>query len=127
MRSLPVLLTIALFGESFCRATDWPQFRGPKCSGVSATKELLPGKIGPNTNVIWKTALPPGHSSPVVVGERVYLTAERDKRLLTVALDCKDGRVLWEREAPARALESIHAIGSHAQSTPAADKERVIA
>jgi outer membrane protein assembly factor BamB len=122
---------IALFAAasiigSLCRASDWPQFRGPNCSGISAAKERLPDKIGPHTNVVWKTTLPPGHSSPVVVGERIYLTAERDKRLLTLALDCKDGRVLWEREAPAHALETIHAIGSHAQSTPAADNERVI-
>jgi outer membrane protein assembly factor BamB len=125
MRSLPLLLLFPLLAAA-AEATDWPQFRGPNCSGISAAKERLPDKIGPNTNVVWKTALPPGHSSPVIVGGRIYLTAVRDERLLTLALDCKDGRVLWEREAPARALETIHAIGSHAQSTPAADSERVI-
>src|SRR5579875_966673 len=131
MHSLPAWLIVPLLAaadgaNSPIRASDWPQFRGPNCSGISAAKERLPDKIAPSTNVVWKIALPPGHSSPVVVGERIYLTAERDKRLWTLALDCKDGRVLWEREAPARALEAIHAIGSHAQSTPAADNERVI-
>src|SRR6185312_7887696 len=70
--------------------------------------------------------LPPGHSSPVVAGDRIYLTAERAKRLFTLALDRKDGRILWEAEAPARALEQVHRIGSHAQPTPAADNERVV-
>ncbi len=131
MHSLPAWLIVPLLAaadgaNSPIRASDWPQFRGPNCSGISAAKERLPDKIAPSTNVVWKIALPPGHSSPVVVGERIYLTAERDKRLWTLALDCKDGRVLWEREAPARALEAIHAIGSHAQSTPAADHEHVI-
>lgn len=108
------------------RASDWPQFRGPNCAGRAADDARLPAKIGPNTGVLWKTALPPGHSSPIVVGGRVYLTAVRQKRLLTLALDRENGKVLWEAEAPARSLETVHRIGSHAQSTPAADGERVI-
>ncbi|MBI1916595.1 MAG: PQQ-binding-like beta-propeller repeat protein [Planctomycetes bacterium] len=108
------------------RASDWPQFRGPNASGRTPDDTRLPADIGPTTNVLWKTALPPGHSSPVVVGDRVYLTAIRQKRLLTLALDRKDGRILWEAEAPAPALEQVHRIGSHAQPTPTADTERVI-
>jgi outer membrane protein assembly factor BamB len=119
------MLGAALFSPPL-HAGDWPQFRGPNCSGRGAAGERLPEKIGPDANVLWKIALPPGHSSPVVVGERIYLTAERDKKLWTLALDRKEGRVLWEREAPARSLEAIHSIGSHAQSTPAADNERVV-
>jgi outer membrane protein assembly factor BamB len=107
-------------------AADWPQFRGPNCSGRAATDAPLPAEIGPATNVVWKTALPPGHSSPVVAGDRVYLTAERERKLLTIALDRQDGRVLWEAEAPSAALEKIHKIGSHAQPSPAADGERVV-
>ncbi len=120
-----VFLTMG-FRTPGIRAADWPQFRGPNCSGRAADREHLPEKIGPSTNVLWKTALPPGHSSPVVVGERLYLTAVRDKRLLTLALDRKDGRLLWERQALARTLETIHNIGSHAQPSPAADGERVV-
>jgi outer membrane protein assembly factor BamB len=123
-------IVIALLGAALLapplRSSDWPQFRGPNCSGLCPDNASLPDKVGPNTNVIWKIALPPGHSSPVVVGDRIYLTAEREKGLLTLALDRKDGRLLWERTAPSNALETIHAIGSHAQSSPAADNERVI-
>jgi outer membrane protein assembly factor BamB len=130
MRKIVRLIgVIIVTGISFTvevRASDWPQFRGPNCSGRAAGDERLPDRIGPNRNVLWKTALPPGHSSPVVAGDRVYLTAERDKKLFTVALDRKDGRVLWEVEAPARELEAIHGIGSHAQPSPAADGERVV-
>ena len=43
---------------------DWPQFRGPNASGVSDTVGL-PSEFGPSKNVVWKTALPAGHSSPV--------------------------------------------------------------
>jgi outer membrane protein assembly factor BamB len=120
-----MLLGAALFAHDL-HASDWPQFRGPNCSGRCPHTGHLPDKIGPNANVLWKTALPPGHSSPVVVGDRIYLTAVREKALLTLTLDRKNGRILWERKAPSKALEAIHAIGSHAQSSPAADNERVV-
>src|SRR2546421_5852799 len=121
-----LMLLAAMPLAPHARASDWPQFRGPNGSGRAATDARLPAETGPTTNVLWKTALPPGHSSPVVAGGRVYLTAVRNKRLLTLALDVKDGRILWEAEAPARALEKVHRIGSHAQPTPAADAERVV-
>jgi outer membrane protein assembly factor BamB len=108
------------------RGADWPQFRGPGGSGRAATAEKLPAEIGPETNVVWKIALPPGHSSPVVVGKQVYLTAVRGEQLLTMALDRLTGKVLWEVEAPHDKLEAIHRIGSYAQPTPAADGQRVV-
>ncbi|MBM4072314.1 MAG: pyrrolo-quinoline quinone [Planctomycetes bacterium] len=108
------------------RASDWPQFRGPGGSGQPSDAAPLPEAIGPATNVIWKTALPPGHSSPIGVGRRVYLTGVRQQRLVVIALDRASGRIVWEVETPARKLEKVHKIGSHAQSTPVADEERVI-
>lgn len=117
-------LTVSLAMAS--RAADWPQFRGPNCSGLPSKDVPLPAEIGPNSNLIWKTALPPGHSSPAVVGDRIYLAGVRQKRLVTIAVDRKTGRILWEVEIPAPALEKVHKIGSHAQSTPVADQERVI-
>jgi outer membrane protein assembly factor BamB len=122
--ALTLSLTAALAPQA--RAADWPQFRGPNCSGRAAPDAPLPVEIGPTTNVVWKTALPPGHSSPVVAGERIYLTAARDRKLLTIALDRRDGRILWEAEAPTRQLEKHHKIGSFAQCSPAADGERVV-
>src|SRR5206468_3094434 len=60
------------------RAGDaWPQFRGPNGTGRAASDAPLPAQIGPETNVLWKADVPPGHSSPVVFGDRVYLTAAR--------------------------------------------------
>jgi outer membrane protein assembly factor BamB len=122
--AITVLAALTFVGRA--PASDWIQFRGPNCSGLPVNDAPLPSEIGPTTNVLWKTPLPRGHSSPVVVGDRVYLTAVREKRLLTVSLERKTGRVVWEAHAPARSLEKVHKIGSHAQSTPAADHERVI-
>src|SRR5918992_2561270 len=55
-------------------AEDWVQFRGPNGSGVSVSTGL-PEEFGPEKNVVWKTALPPGHSSPVLTRDRIFVTA----------------------------------------------------
>ena len=70
---------------------SWPCFRGPK-AGVAVGDQKLPAEIGPDKNVIWKTPLPPGHSSPIVFGERIFLNAVRDKELLVIALDRRTGK-----------------------------------
>jgi outer membrane protein assembly factor BamB len=106
-------------------AADWPQFRGDG-SGRAAGKNAYPAEIGPAKNVLWKTDLPPGHSSPVIVGDRIYLTAVKEKKLVTIGLDRDSGKILWTVEAPSKKLEDIHKIGSHAQSSPCADAERVV-
>jgi outer membrane protein assembly factor BamB len=104
----------------------WPQFRGPGGRGLAAGAGALPAEIGPDTNVVWKTALPPGHSSPVIGGDRIYLTAADGEKLLTLALERASGKVLWKAEAEHEELEEIHTIGSHAQSSPATDGERMV-
>jgi len=110
-------------------AADWPQFRGPNASGV-ADGSPLPEKIGPERNLIWKVEIPVGHSSPVIVGERIYLTGVRvegeKKRLVTFALNRVNGGLLWERDAPHKSLEKVHQVGNHAQPTCAADADGVV-
>ena len=64
-------------GELF--AQDWTQFRGPNAVGVAPDSVKLPTQIGPESNVVWKIDLPPGHSSPIVVHDHIYVTAVRDK------------------------------------------------
>lgn len=123
--SLIVFFAVVVFPR-FGMAADWPQFRGPNGSSRATGDAPLPAKIDPKTNVIWKTELPPGHSSPVLIGDRIYLTAIREKQLLTMGLDRKTGKVLWTAEAPAKTLEKVHRIGSLVQPTPAADGEGVV-
>ncbi len=108
-------------------AADWPQFRGPNASGVAAggSSVVFPEKLGRDVNVRWKTPLPPGISSPCVIGDRIYLTAVREAKLLTVAIARDTGKLLWEKTAPADRLEEVHQIGSAATSTPASDGDRV--
>jgi len=119
-----------LFGlscASTCHAEEtWVRFRGPNGSGVPSEQTETPTEIGPETNVLWKTSLPPGHSSPILTAKQVFVTAVNDERLYTIALDRVDGSVLWQKEARHAGLEEIHSIGSHAQPTPATDGETVV-
>lgn len=108
------------------QASDWPQFRGTNGASVDPSTAKLPQEIAPEQNQIWKTTLPPGHSSPIVVGDRIFVTAVRDKKLWTIGLDRRTGTIQWESEAPYEKLEAIHRIGSFAQATPCADGEVVI-
>jgi outer membrane protein assembly factor BamB len=117
---------LAATSISIACAGDWPGFRGPNASGLAVNCSSLPAEIGPEQNVVWKVALPPGHSSPVVVGNRIFLTAERDGHLLTMGLDRATGRTLWQSEANYQKLEEIHEIGSHVQCTPASDGTFVV-
>ena len=107
-------------------ALRWPQFRGPSGSGI-ADSEKPPVRFGAETNVLWQVALPPGASSPCIWDNRIFLTTFSDGKLATVCLDRLDGRVLWQRSAPAEKIESFHPTeGSPASATPATDGKRVV-
>jgi outer membrane protein assembly factor BamB len=131
MRSI-VILALALTAVS-TRADDpkppaaWPQFRGPGGSGVAPDGVPFPAKFGPEQNVLWKTALPVGHSSPCVWGDRIFLTCfdPKLKSLETIALDRRTGAIVWRRPANAPAIETVHQISNPATATPATDGERV--
>src|ERR1051326_3630992 len=85
-------------------ANDWPQFRGPHGSGV-ATNSDLPLLFGPNSNVLWKTQLPSGHSSPVISGDKIFLTAFENNELQTLCLNRRDGQVLWKKSVAPEKIE----------------------
>src|ERR671912_2031584 len=99
-----VLIALIAFVLAAPPDTDWSRFRGPNGSGISTTKGL-PVEFGPEKNVIWKVALPQGYSSPIIHGNRIFLTALRDDNLVTLAVDRTNGKILWEREAPRTRVE----------------------
>jgi len=116
-----IALSLCLFAA---RGEDWPQFRGPGGRAVSETANPPVG-FSPTSNLLWKVAIPEGVSSPVVVGDRIFLTAdapkgietldptgifpaeEAGKAVETLAFDRKDGRLLWRRH-----------LGRHGTPTP---------
>ena len=127
MRFALCLLLILATDTGSATADDWPQFRGVGGRGLAESSRSLPTEIGPESeHIAWKIAFPPGHSSPVLHGKRLFLTAVRDKALVTIAVSRSKGEILWEQKAPYKKLEEIHAIGSHAQPSPATDGKRVV-
>ena len=119
MPSLPVILLVAATA-SIVDAADWPQFRGPNASGVSDTTGL-PTEFGPVKNVIWRTALPPGHSSPVLSADRVFVTAFSEDQLYVIALERSTGKILWRHELPRLRKQKLHNSNSPASPCVATD------
>lgn len=108
-------------------AEDWPGWRGPRGDGTSL-EAGVPLAWGVNENVRWKAALPgKGHSSPVVFGERIYVTTcleESGDRLL-LCLSARDGSERWRRTVLTTKLERKHRLNSFASSTPVTDGRHV--
>lgn len=105
-------------------AGDWARFRGPNGDGVADGDP--PAHLDP-ARALWRTPVPPGHSSPVLTADRIVLTGDEGGRLFTLALDRATGRVLWRREAPRPRQEAHHDKGGPAASTPTTDGENVFA
>jgi hypothetical protein len=123
-----IAATIAWGSLVAVAAEDWSQFRGPNGSGVSASTGL-PEKFGPDKNVIWKTALPPGHSSPVLTRDRIFVTAhgqeKENYKLLVLCLDRQTGKLLWQREVPRSHTGRLQLVNGPASPSPVTDGSNV--
>jgi len=108
--------------------SDWPQFRGPEGTGVSAVRGL-PLAWSETRNVRWKTAIHGrAWSSPVVLGDQVWVTTATEKghELFAVALHRETGRVLhdlklFDVEKP----QYVHPVNTYASPTPVIEPGRV--
>ncbi len=132
MRFAPTLSIITIAMLQFAPASiaqDWAQFRGPNSSGVSKETGLITN-FGPHQNVIWKTPLPPGHSSPVLTSSRIFITAfepgESDK-LMVICLDRESGKIIWQRDVPKPRSQGLHKSNSPASPSPVTDGQNVYA
>jgi outer membrane protein assembly factor BamB len=118
---------LALLLVTTAAADNWPRFRGPNGTGVSADKDV-PTKWDEG-GFLWKVALPGlGNSSPVVWGDRLFVQAapRGGKERQLVCLSASTGKLLWARSVKGRSAK-IHNKNSLASSTPATDGERVYA
>lgn len=134
--SIVVLVGLVVLQASVAAGRDWPQFRGPTGQGL-ATDCDPPASWDLANNVRWKVAVPgKGWSSPIVRGERIFLTtalpADGDPptrhSLRVVCLDLATGDTRWDHEIfskPAGPDAKLHAKNSHASPTPIADDEHV--
>ncbi len=138
----PFVMTVGI-----CAAGDWPQYRGPNGSGVGDATHL-PTTFGPEENVVWKTPVPFGHSSPVIAGNLIFITAEegatrsyisdgnygrpsvekvvyKGGKLYTLALDRLTGKIVWRKEAPRTGVSQLQENNSPATPSAATDGKGV--
>jgi outer membrane protein assembly factor BamB len=110
-------------------AAMWNQFHGPNGSGVAPDDGTAPVEFGPEKNLLWQADLPPGHSSPCVAGNRVFVTAyeAEPKALRTLCLDAATGKLLWAKVASTEEIEKHHETSNPATATPATDGATVVA
>jgi len=119
---------ILLFLTLFLPGSDWPQFRGPTGQGHS-NEHNLPLNWSETTNIRWKVAIPgKGWSSPVVQGDRIWLTTatEEGKSLRALAIDRNSGVILLNVEVfRSKSARLTNAKNSFASPTPIIDGDRV--
>lgn len=125
-------LSLLVVPSSVSQAEDWPMFRGPGGSSVSADADLpLEWSVEDGTNIAWEADLPGrGVSGPIVVDGKVIITAssgpKRD-RLHVLAFDAVDGKQLWHRKFWATGRTLVHPVSAVAAPTPASDGSRIFA
>ncbi len=95
--------------------------------GVPPEAGSLPERLDEPGAVRWRTALDPGHSTPIAVDGRLFLTTFRrsSNELATVALNEETGEIVWRRAVSVPRVEQTHALGSPATATVASDGSRV--
>ena len=120
------ILVVATAVSFAASDTDWSRFRGPNGTGISNTSGL-PAEFGPDKNVVWKTTVPSGHSSPVLTDTRIFMTGAEGQKLFVLALDRATGKELWRQEVPRRNSERLENVNGPASPSPVTDGERVFA
>ncbi len=125
MRPFLAFLAVLTVLLSPLHAAEWPCWRGPDGLGVSAEKNL-PTVWSKEQNIAWKLELPgKGASSPIVVGDRVYVTTQtKETAMRVLAVDRRFGTVAWEREV-AQGKQRANDIHNMATPTAVSDGQHV--
>jgi outer membrane protein assembly factor BamB len=109
--------------------SDWLTWRGPSLNGLAAAGQSPPTRWSETENVVWKALVPGrGNSSPIVVGNRVFLTTADEQRKIqsVVAFDRETGKQLWNTPVSTGGFPpKIHNRNTHATATVASDGERL--
>jgi len=124
MKRYLLVLLGSILSSSIFAASNWPQFRGPDACAV-ATDGEPPIHFNPGSDVLWKVALSPGNSSPVIWDNRIFLTAFDKPKLLALCLDRRDGKTLWSLTLTADKIEPTHRTATPAAPTAITDGQWV--
>src|SRR5690242_78070 len=122
-------ILFAFVYASAALAADWPEFRGAAHNGISADT-TAPLEWSAQKNVKWKYPLPNGgNSSPIVSGDRVFVTCAEDAKGTRRSIFCfnrADGKPLWVKMVAWEKSDPHHEANPYCGSTPAADGKHVV-
>jgi outer membrane protein assembly factor BamB len=128
MRCAASLCWLCLFLTT-APAEDWTRFRGPTGQGHSIEQHLPTAwNAATGTGIRWQVPLAiAGWSSPIVVGNRVYLsgTTDEGKSCHVLALDADSGQTIWDQEVLTQTIERKEIKNSYASPTPVTDGKRL--
>ncbi len=119
-----VLLATALAMQVDVLAAQQANYFRHDHGRAASDRQPLPAELD-DEHLVWQTPLPSGHSTPLLVGEHIYLTGHDGKDLQTICLERATGDILWAQTVHAEQLEKNHPEGSPASSTPASDGRHV--
>lgn len=105
-------------------AADWPRFRGPNGEGIS-TERGLPSDISRDRNVLWKVKTPKGNSSPIVIGNRLWITGHEGDDRVVLCYDAATGALLWRKSVAKARTELPNPLNGPTTPTAATDGRRV--
>jgi len=129
MKSLPIFLGVLLCAVGFdgrAAENDLKYFRSDH--GLADPSDgPLPAQLDAPGALRWRVPLDPGHATPILNGEKMFLTAYRAEshELSVFALDANSGGILWSNGVTVSRVEQTHPLGSPATATPACDGQRV--
>ena len=109
-------------------ANDWPWWRGPNRDGIAHAGQTPPLTWSETENVVWKAEVPGrGHSSPIIVGERIFLTTADEKKEIqsVLAYDRRDGKQLWKTDVHHGGFQPKNKKASQASSSVACDGKQI--
>ncbi len=116
---LTLALALAGFSAAQGAAQDWPQWRGPARDGV-AVGVKLPEKLPEELHLRWELEVGEGRSSPIVVGNRIYIFTRRGEDETLAAVNLATGKEIWRQDyqAPYTPNPAAASQGKGPRSTP---------
>ncbi|MBI5800226.1 MAG: PQQ-binding-like beta-propeller repeat protein [Verrucomicrobia bacterium] len=125
-RSTVLFFLVGFLAVQLASAANWPAWRGANADGIS-TEKNLPVKWSKDENVRWRVPLPEaGNSTPIVWGDRIFVTQPVGDRRTLMCLSRVDGKLLWQVGVATKEKEPTHGTNPYCSASPVTDGERVI-
>ncbi len=120
LKTVLVLTTLVISILCDAQNNEWMQFRGPNASGIAPENAKPPVEFSQDKNILWKTSIPSGVSSPCICGSNIFITGVdiENKKYLVWNINRMDGSLKWQREIAVDTFQYVHSVSSPAAATP---------